>query len=260
MLKTLTDKAVLLAFFERDKPLHLYEIGDLDPFFWPSTRWFGWAPKGELRAIALLYSGSAVPTLLLFERTNIEDAAALLRALKPQLPGSFYAHITPRLTTCLANFELTPHGRHLKMVLRSSGLPAASPREGIEVLGPEHEDELASFYERSYPGNWFTPRMLETGKYVGVRDGGELIAVAGVHVYSPEFGVAALGNITTLPEARGRGLGGRVTGHLCRSLLETVNTVGLNVHAENEPAIRCYRRLGFEVVADYEEHEVNPSR
>ncbi len=250
------DKAVLAAFFEQHKPLHLYEIGDLDPFFWPSTRWFGWRENGNLKAIALLYTGTDVPTLLLLEHEHGPEALSLLGALQPQLPSRFYAHLSPGLESSLGSSSLAPHGRHLKMVLNAPGEVVRVATDGVELLGRAHADDLSRFYERSYPGHWFMPRMLETGQYFGLRSGGALVCVAGVHVYSPEYGVAALGNITTSPEHRNKGLGRLVTAHLCQSLLETVETIGLNVHAENEHAIRCYGRLGFEIVAEYDEYMV----
>ena len=83
-------------------------------------------------------------------------------------------------------------------------------------------------------------------------------------MYSPQYGVAALGNITTLPEYRGQGLGTLVTARVCRELLKSSGSydrrhsydrriIGLNVRADNAPAIRCYHNLGFEKVAEYEE-------
>jgi predicted GNAT family acetyltransferase len=94
---------------------------------------------------------------------------------------------------------------------------------------------------------------LDTGYYVGIRERGRLVCVAGVHVYSARQKVAALGNIATLPEARGRGHAQAATAVLCRRLLKTVTHVCLNVKADNQAAIACYRKLGFEVVASYEE-------
>ena len=37
---------------------------------------------------------------------------------------------------------------------------------------------------------------------------------------------------------------------------ETVDHIGLNVKADNAPALACYRRLGFEVAAEYGEFMV----
>ena len=96
--------------------------------------------------------------------------------------------------------------------------------------------------------------MLATGRYVGVREAGRPTCVAGVHVFSQAWRVAALGNVATLPEQRGRGLARRACAALCRLLLEQgIESVALNVRADNAPALQAYRRLGFEPVADYVE-------
>jgi predicted GNAT family acetyltransferase len=114
---------------------------------------------------------------------------------------------------------------------------------------------LLALYAASYAGNWFVPRMLETGFYFGIRRGRALVSVAGVHVFSPQYKVAALGNITTRPDARGQGLATAATARLCQELLQTgIEYVGLNVKADNPSAIACYEKLGFERVTDYGEY------
>jgi ribosomal protein S18 acetylase RimI-like enzyme len=40
---------------------------------------------------------------------------------------------------------------------------------------------------------------------------------------------------------------------VCRSLLRRVDTIALNVATDNDAAIACYRELGFEDTAPYEE-------
>ena len=75
---------------------------------------------------------------------------------------------------------------------------------------------------------------------------------------SPRYRVAALGNIATHPKYRGKGYGTAVTAKLCGSLLREVDHIGLNVKADNKSAIRCYEKLGFEVVCSYGEYEVEP--
>ena len=80
------------------------------------------------------------------------------------------------------------------------------------------------------------------------------MCVAGVHVWSPEWRVAALGNVATLPEARGRGLATAACADLCRLLLDDgIDVISLNVRADNLSAIRAYERLGFAHAADYVE-------
>jgi len=85
-----------------------------------------------------------------------------------------------------------------------------------------------------------------------------LVSVAGVHVYSPRYRVGVVGNVTTHPAYRGKGLGTAVCARLCKELLQTVDHIGLNVKADNIPAIASYKRLGFEVVGEYEEALLSP--
>ena len=113
----------------------------------------------------------------------------------------------------------------------------------------------------AYPETWFTPRMLATGRYVGIRHDGRLACVAGVHVHSPAWGVAALGNVATLPELRGRGLARAACAALCLLLLEDgIETIALNVRADNAAAIAAYSLLGFEVATSYWEASLRDPR
>ena len=100
--------------------------------------------------------------------------------------------------------------------------------------------------------------MLETGRYVGIRRDRELVCVAGVHVWSPTWRVAAVGNVATLPEERGNGLATAACARLCRILLDDgIETISLNVRADNHAAIRAYEKLGFAHAADYVEVELS---
>ncbi|MCX5795950.1 MAG: GNAT family N-acetyltransferase [Elusimicrobia bacterium] len=251
----LSDRARIEAFLRRDPFLHGYELGDLDDRFWPDTAWYGLVDAGRIRALALLYTGLSEPTLLALASQESAELARLLRELSPLLPPSLYCHLTPSLGKALEErYALTAHGEHYKMALKDpSRLETARSAETVE-LAPGDRAEVERFYAESYPGNWFVPSLLDTGYYVGIREGGRLICAAGVHVYSARQKVAALGNIATRPEARGRGHAEAATAELCRRLLKTVSHICLNVKADNRAAIACYRKLGFEAVASYEEY------
>ena len=62
-----------------------------------------------------------------------------------------------------------------------------------------------------------------------------------------------MGNITTLPTHRNKGYGQRVTAKLCQSLIDEGIRISLNVKSDNQPAISCYEKIGFEIVASYSE-------
>jgi RimJ/RimL family protein N-acetyltransferase len=276
VIAELHDIEALADFFRADPLLHVYALGDLDEFFRPYARWWGRTESGdvrsgglggELREVVLLYDSGALPV------------AGLLIEMRDRLPARFYAHLSPGLEAALADcFRLESHGRHLRMgLIDDSRLPARgewpgesggagddlTPRTAgaatLSALSCVDLPDVLELFAASYPGNWFDPRMLGTGQYLGARIDGRLCAVAGVHVYSEAYGVAALGNIATRPEHRGKGLAGLVTGALCRQLRRKVDWIGLNVHAENAAAIACYRKLGFARVADYGEFMVESS-
>ncbi len=249
----LRDPVAIESFARRDVALHLYAIGDLDPFFWPRTSWWGLVRAGELDAVALLYDGGDPPTLLALGR---DDGGAIARLLsRIELPARVYAHLSPGLVDALApRFAVEHHGRHLKMMLRDPSCVRDVDASSARPLDSTDLAALGDLYARAYPGNWFDARMLATGRYFGIAVGDVIVGVAGVHVYSPQHGVAALGNVTTDPELRGRGLARTVTARLCCALLdEGITTIGLNVLADNVAAIRCYERLGFVVEAEYDE-------
>lgn len=258
------DRAIIEAFYRRDPWLHLYELGDLDDFFWPHTEWPALC-EGDAAtipcAMALLYRGGPLPILLALGRIEEEPAIhRLLADLAPAMPERFYAHLSGALVEVFrGGWPTEEHGLHLKMGLMEPNrerLRAAArpPRGEIRWLRPDDREEVLDFYREAYPQGWFEPRMLETGQYAGITLDGRLATVAGVHVYAPTMRVACLGNIATHPTRRGLGLATAATAALCLSLLETVDTIGLNVKADNEPAQACYGRLGFEVVAEYREY------
>ncbi|MBD3161447.1 MAG: GNAT family N-acetyltransferase, partial [Candidatus Eisenbacteria bacterium] len=219
--------------------------------------WYAPDETGEPSALALLYTGTALPVLLALDADPEGPIGPLVEEVRPLLPPKLYAHLSGDLADRLApRFEIEPHGGHWKMALaRPEALEAIDPG-GVVPLGLGDLPELLRFYEASYPGHWFERRMLEWGRYVGIREKGRLMSVAGVHVLSPGRGVAALGNIATRPEARGRGLAARATAALCRDLLGDVDRIGLNVKRDNDRAVSCYERLGFVRHALYAEYSL----
>jgi ribosomal protein S18 acetylase RimI-like enzyme len=251
------DRTELARRFRQDPDLHLYELGDLDDFFWPHTTWYG-LDGGD--AVVLVYDGFQPATVMGLSRPDGEaELRKILTDALPLLPRRFYAHTTGGVEDVFEPAFAPDNGpgqggAHLKLSLIDPGALRAAPEAPnakAEPLTVADRAEVEALYAASYPGNWFDARMLETGQYMGVRRGGELVAVAGIHVYSAVHRVAALGNVTTRPDLRGSGLGSAVVSALCGRLLETVDHIGLNVKADNVAAVNLYRRLGFGTAAEY---------
>jgi len=195
----LCDKTEIERHLRRRVYLHLYEIGDLDEFFWPRTTWYALKDNNRVRELALLYRGSALPVLLAFGDTH-EAMRVLLQSLIPLAPERVYAHLFPEGKEVFAdNYHLQSHGIFGKMALTRPDCLKTFDVDGVVRLSVSDRGEIERLFEESYPGNWFDPRMLETGCYYGFRMEGRLVSTAGVHVYSPSYKVAALGNIATHP-------------------------------------------------------------
>lgn len=263
----LHNKSIIETYYRNDPALYAYELGDLDDFFWPYTTWFaslkaGNIPMGspaklqQVDSLFLLYAGLELPVVLAQAR-DTEGLVKLKHLLTDSLtflPRRFYSHLSPGLVQVLQDqYPLVPHGLYWKMKLAEPENLAQVDTAATQALTSKDCDEVRAFYNAAYPDNWFDPRMLETGCYFGIRRQGRLVSVAGIHVYSPQYRTATLGNITTLDEFRGQGYATAVTARVCRELLKTVDTIGLNVRGDNSAAIRCYQKLGFVKAAEYEE-------
>ena len=239
-MRVLHDLGAVERWLRRDPVLHLYELGDLDQFFVERAVFFG---HGD--AVAMLYLGYAEPALLALGAPGEPAVVALLEALHPVLPRRFHAHLAPGVAHALGPWTGEDHGPYVKM--RWARPEAVDPVSDDEVvaLTPGDEGEAVAFYDRVYPEHFFDPRTLQLGGAVGARRDGRLVAAAGVHVLSDAQRVASLGNIAVDPTCRRQGLGRRLTAALCRSLASRVDTLALNVRADNGAARACYRALGF---------------
>jgi ribosomal protein S18 acetylase RimI-like enzyme len=253
---SLHDKATIRHFALRQPLRYLYEIGDLDDFFWPYTQWYGWLDGKEITQLALLYIPFDDPVLLTHANPQRDDHGAFVTALLRLLPARIYAHIDADAATAVkVHYQATHHGHYHKMGLSDASKAAHADDGRAEMLSIADIPALERLYATAYPGNWFDARMVQTGFYAGIRDGDALLAAAGIHVVSERERVAALGNVTTLPELRGQGLAQSTCACLIGNLHQHgITHIGLNVSANNPAAIALYQRLGFTRVAEYDEY------
>lgn len=254
------DRLPLATYLQQTPGLHAYSLGDLDDFFWPRTCWYGWAEHGHLQAVMLLYAAPQLPTLIALAPPHDQMAlAALWTSGLKFLPAHLYAHLSlPLVSLVETAYQVKSHGLHERMTLSHSSTISSVDTTQTQPLTPAHESDLLHFYQQAYPGNWFDPYMLQTGQYYGIQQQQQWVSVAGIHVFSPAYQVAALGNIATAHAWRGQGFGSQVTARVCQSLFYAgIETIGLNVKADNEVAKRCYGRLGFVSEAEFLECELH---
>lgn len=90
----------------------------------------------------------------------------------------------------------------------------------------------------------FGKRTVSLGRYVGIRHGGRLVAMAGERLRVP--GHVELSAICVHPEVRGKGYGAALTRELMRRAFAQGERPFLHVRPDNAAAVTLYRGLGFE--------------
>jgi ribosomal protein S18 acetylase RimI-like enzyme len=121
-------------------------------------------------------------------------------------------------------------------------LPPEDEAGGIEPLGLAHAQQALALAQLTRPGP-FGPRTVELGDYFGVFEDGRLIAMAGERMHAGRL--REISGVATHPDARGRGLAGRLMNHLVRRQVLRGEMPVLHVMSGNAPARQLYERTGW---------------
>lgn len=107
-----------------------------------------------------------------------------------------------------------------------------------EVDGPE----MLALATLTEPGPFFA-QTWRMGRFIGVREGGRLIAMAGERMRAP--GYTEVSGVCTHPEFQGRGLAGRLMCGVIDRIVKEGDAAFLHVYPHNAGAIGLYEALGF---------------
>jgi len=132
----------------------------------------------------------------------------------------------------------------LEMVCKngSRSLQASSASPEILELGANDSSEMVKLAALTKPGPFGT-RTYELGYYVGIRDAGKLVAMAGERLKVP--GCTEVSAVCTHPEYTGRGYAGLLMLEVMGRIRERGEKPFLHVRSDNMGAVRLYERLGF---------------
>jgi ribosomal protein S18 acetylase RimI-like enzyme len=245
----LTDAKAVRAILETDRAWSAYALGDLDPAQLPFCEWRTGAADGT--ALLLLYRRFDTPVLFTLGAPDVVDRLLDEVAHERRLYLSIRPDIMPRVKK---RYTVRREAPMWRMVLASdrgssTGFEPDDPLPAVR-LGPEAVPALQALYadgEAADEGpDFFFPEMVDRGAFYGIYDRDTLVAAAGTHLVAPSESVAAVGNVYTRRDCRGRGLALRVTGAVTAELRRSgIRTIALNVAQRNAAAVALYERLGF---------------
>jgi predicted GNAT family acetyltransferase len=102
--------------------------------------------------------------------------------------------------------------------------------------------DMLALVELTQPGP-FRQRTISLGRFIGIRENGRLLAMAGERLWVGDF--REVSGICTHPQALGRGFARMLTGRIVNGILRAGQTPFLHVRSANERAISVYETLGF---------------
>jgi ribosomal protein S18 acetylase RimI-like enzyme len=122
-------------------------------------------------------------------------------------------------------------------------------------LTNEDVTDMLALVGRTRPGPFFT-RTVDLGTYLGLREDGVLVAMAGERIHLE--GYTEISAVCTDEAARKRGLATRLVRAIAAGIEARGETAILHVASENVGAIRVYEAVGFKTRAAYDFLMVRP--
>src|SRR5450432_86328 len=147
----------------------------------------------------------------------------------------------PFIPALPANWETIRESR-LTQMIRTGPSPLPEGDVESETLGAADVPEMLALVELTKPGP-FRPRTIELGKYIGIRERGRLVAMAGERLWIGDC--REVSAVCTHPDAQGRGHARALIGRVVNRMLRASQTPFLHVESVNTHAIDVYRALGF---------------
>jgi len=152
-----------------------------------------------------------------------------------------------------APFSLPPpwvvlrEARITQMVRHDRSPLPEGDREPVPLGAPDVAD-MHALVELAQPGP-FRRRTIELGRFVGLRQHGRLVAMAGERVWIDGF--REVSAVCAHPDVRGRGHARALTARVVNRMLADGETPFLHVLSTNAGALELYRALGFEKRAEF---------
>lgn len=183
------------------------------------------SPQYGLFAATPDYSPASLNDLAVLVRAH-GDVALVERSGPPEIPG----------------LAFRSQALCWQMVAETAN-PVGEPAFEILPLGEADAPEMLALATLTAPGPFFE-KTHQLGRFVGVRQDGRLIAMAGERMLAPGF--TEVSGVCTHPDFRGRGYAAGLMLDVAARIRARGETPFLHTYAHNTGAIALYQALGFE--------------
>ena len=133
-------------------------------------------------------------------------------------------------------------GAAMPEMVSTNGISSTKSSYPMVDLGAADSPEMNELTHLTKPGP-FNSRTHELGNYVGIRQDGKLVAMAGERLQLP--GYTEVSAVCTHPEHTGKGYAAVLMAEVMRRIRDRGETPILHVRQDNTRAIDLYQRLGF---------------
>jgi GNAT superfamily N-acetyltransferase len=245
---------VIRAILNSDPVWSAYGLADLQPEFMRYCRWYpGQSEDGD--GLALIFTALNPPVLL----TVGADKAVVAALRRADLPPTVYISARDSHFAAIAAYYSFDEVRSMMRMALPPGRRGAAVSSTNGARAQEHADvvrlrradapamKTLFAHGGAFTPDAFDPYQLDGGVFYGVPGAtGEWLAVGGTHIVDWTTGVAAIGNMYTRPDCRGRGYAGMILAAIVAELQgRRVSNIVLNVDQRNQGAQRLYERHGF---------------
>lgn len=177
---------------------------------------------------------AAVPSSTQVLTTDVLDATLQDR------PFVYFVGTLPRVDS--DRYAIEPHDDILQMLCAQLQPPPKASDAAVRDLDASNVEAMLELMARVYPA-YFRARTIEMGRYAGIFDGDELVAMAGLRM-APQ-GFREISGVCTDPRSAGRGYAAKLVRYLADAVIAEGRTPMLHQDLDNERARRLYESLGF---------------
>ena len=131
----------------------------------------------------------------------------------------------------------------------------------IKPMNLSHVSQIAELEKLCFSDPWSENSIASELEnplsfWLVFEENGAVLGYVGSQSVAPESDMM---NLAVEPHARKRGIAQALVGALCDELIsQKMESLTLEVRASNEPAIKLYTKLGFEIIGRRPRYYVNP--